>query len=29
MRNFSRVVGFSSVAIGVVLIWLIIATALR
>ncbi len=29
MRNFSRVVGFSAVAIGVVLIWLIIATALR
>ncbi|MEK7385706.1 MAG: hypothetical protein AABZ83_04630 [candidate division NC10 bacterium] len=29
MRNFSRVVGFSSVAIGVVLIGLIIATALR
>ena len=29
MLNFSRVVGFSSLAIGVVLIWLIIATALR
>ena len=29
MRNFSRVVGFSALAIGVGLIWLIIATALR
>jgi len=29
MRNFSRVVGFSSLAIGIVLIWLIIITALR
>ena len=29
MINFSRVVGFSSLAIGIVLIWLIIATALR
>jgi len=29
MVNFSRVVGFSSLAIGIVLIWLIITTALR
>jgi cytochrome b subunit of formate dehydrogenase len=28
LRNFSRVVGFSSLAIGIVLIWLIVATAL-
>ena len=29
LRNFSRVVGFTSLAIGTILIWLIIATALR
>ena len=29
MRNFSRVVGFTSLAIGIVLVWLIIITALR
>ncbi|HET7343100.1 MAG TPA: hypothetical protein VFL90_16665 [Methylomirabilota bacterium] len=29
LLNFSRVVGFSSLAIGTILIWLIIATALR
>jgi hypothetical protein len=29
LRNFSLVVGLSSLAIGLVLVWLIIATALR
>jgi cytochrome b subunit of formate dehydrogenase len=29
MRNFSRVVGFTALAIGIILIWLIVATALR
>jgi hypothetical protein len=29
MRNFSRVVGFGALATGTVLVWLIIATALR
>ena len=29
LRNFSRVVGFTSLGIGLVLIWLIIATAIR
>jgi cytochrome b subunit of formate dehydrogenase len=29
LRNFSRVVGFSALATGIVLIWLIISTALR
>ncbi len=29
LTNFARVVGFTSLAIGVVLIWLIVATALR
>jgi hypothetical protein len=29
MRNFSQVVGFSSPAIGIVPIWLIVMTTLR
>ena len=29
MRNFSRVAGFTALAIGIILIWLVVATALR
>jgi cytochrome b subunit of formate dehydrogenase len=29
LKNFARVVGFSSLAVGIVLIWLIVTTALR
>ncbi|MBI4628758.1 MAG: hypothetical protein HY729_08615 [Candidatus Rokubacteria bacterium] len=29
MRNFSRVVGFTALSIGLILVWLIVTTALR